>query len=230
MPSSTVEDYLKHVYLAEQRRGDALVPMGELARLLKVTPGTVTTMVKTLGRSRLVTYEPRVGVRLTKRGRTIAIQVLRRHRLIELFLVEILGLSWSEVHHEAEVLEHAISERVLERIDEFLGHPEFDPHGDPIPNAAGEIIEQDLTSLAACESGEYEIKRVGDQDPTFLDFAAERGLVPGTLWAIEARDPAADLITVRRGRRRPISVGLSAARKILVQRAPAPKRPPSNRA
>jgi len=217
MPSATVEDYLKHIYLAEQRGSDPLVPMGVLASLLRVTPGTVTTMVKTLGRSRLVDYEPRVGVRLTKRGRSIAVQVLRRHRLIELFLVEVLGLSWSEVHHEAEVLEHAISERVLDRMDEFLGHPAVDPHGDPIPTAAGEIAPQELTSLAACESGTFEIKRVGDQDPAFLDFAAERGLVPGSHWTVEGRDPVADLMMVRSGRKRSIAIGLAAARKIHVQ-------------
>ena len=216
MPSSTVENYLKHLYLAEQRRAGELVPMGKLAEGLGVTPGTVTTMVKTLEKSRLVSYEPRAGVRLTKRGRAIALQVLRRHRLVELFLVEVLRLSWSEVHEEAEVLEHAVSERVLERIDELLGHPTVDPHGDPIPSVGGNLPQFDLTSLAACESGSVEIRRVGDQDPAFLDFAASKGLIPGTRWKVEGRDAVADLITIRAGRRQPLSIGLAAARKIQV--------------
>src|SRR5438067_4637292 len=118
-----------------------------------VVPGTVTTMVKALSDSGLVDYEPRAGLRLTRGGEQLALHVLRRHRLVELFLVKILGLDWSEVHEEAEELEHAISDKVLERIDALLGHPRVDPHGDPIPSAKGQVADAPLTSLAECQIG-----------------------------------------------------------------------------
>src|SRR4051812_33993924 len=139
IPSQTVENYLKTIYLAQTaaRGRDALVPMGQLASTLGVVPGTATTMVKTLAESGLVRYEPYMGVRLTRAGEKLASLVLRRHRLVELFLVKVLGMSWAEVHDEAELLEHAVSERLIDRIDEMLGRPEVDPHGDPIPSADG---------------------------------------------------------------------------------------------
>src|SRR5579863_9086591 len=137
MPSSTVEDYVKRLYMEQQRSADRLVPLGRLAAVMGVVPGTVTTMVKALDEARLVHYEPRTGVRLTRSGEKLALHVLRRHRLVELFLVKVLGLDWSEVHAEAEDLEHAVSDKVLERIDALLDHPDVDPHGDPIPPARG---------------------------------------------------------------------------------------------
>ena len=134
MPSITVENYLKQLYLEQQNKPDELVSMGKLATAMNVVPGTATTMVKALADSGLVEYEPRGGVRLTRGGEQLALHVLRRHRLVELFLVKVLGLDWSEVHPEAEELEHAISEKVLEKIDTLLGNPSVDPHGDPIPS------------------------------------------------------------------------------------------------
>ncbi len=133
MATSTVEDYLKCILTHEQASGDALVGMGQISASLEVAPGTVTAMMKTLAESELVTYEPYSGVRLTPAGRKLAAHVLRRHRLIELFLVQVLELDWSEVHEEAELLEHAVSDRLIERMDEMLGRPQVDPHGDPIP-------------------------------------------------------------------------------------------------
>jgi DtxR family Mn-dependent transcriptional regulator len=112
-----------------------MVPMGRLAGALGVVPGTATTMAKTMSDSGLVKYEPYAGVRLTPSGDRLAAMVVRRHRLIELFLVNVMGMSWSEVHDEAEHLEHAMSDRVIARIDEMLGHPAVDPHADPIPDA-----------------------------------------------------------------------------------------------
>src|SRR5271170_3940973 len=148
MASSTVEDYLKQLYL-EQLSSDAdLVSTGRLASAMGVVPGTATSMVKALADSGLVSYEPRDGVRLTASGQQLALHVLRRHRLVELFLVKVLGLDWSVVHEEADELEHAISDRVLERIDELLGHPTTDPHGDPIPNTKGHVHEPRRLSLA----------------------------------------------------------------------------------
>src|SRR5881397_7753 len=151
MPSSTVEDYLKQIYL-EQQQGPAgqLVSMGKLAASMGVVPGTATSMVKALADSGLVDYEPRSGARLTRGGEQLALHVLRRHRLVELFLVKVLGLDWSEVHAEAEELEHAISDKVLERIDAFLDHPRVDPHGDPIPSAKGDLANPRALSLIDC--------------------------------------------------------------------------------
>src|SRR5436190_10431872 len=152
MPTSTVENYLKQIYLEQQPLpAQDLVPMGRLATAMAVTPGTATTMIKALAEANLVTYEPRTGVRLTKPGEQLALHVLRRHRLVELFLVKVLGLDWSEVHDEAEELEHAISDKVLERIDAALGRPSVDPHGDPIPSAKGKLDASHYASLADCE-------------------------------------------------------------------------------
>ncbi len=118
--------------------------MGQLASALGVVPGTATTMVKTLAESGLVHYEPYMGVRLTPAGEKLAALVLRRHRLIELFLVKVLGMNWSEVHDEAERLEHAVSERLIDRIDDMLGRPSVDPHGDPIPGPEGQARPPDV--------------------------------------------------------------------------------------
>src|SRR3982751_1400223 len=153
MPTSTVENYLKQIYLEQQGVADRLVPMGRLAEVMGVVPGTATSMIKALADSGLVSYEPRGGARLTRGGEQLALHVLRRHRLVELFLVKVLGLDWSEVHDEAEELEHAISDKVLERIDRLLGHPSVDPHGDPIPTAKGKVSDTPLASLADCALG-----------------------------------------------------------------------------
>ena len=155
--------------------------MGQIGSALGVAPGTVTAMVKTLAESGLLSYEPYSGVRLNEAGEGLAAHVLRRHRLIELFLVEKMGLDWSEVHEEAELLEHAVSERLIDRIDEMLGRPAVDPHGDPIPNRAGEIASAAATSLLACaEKQPQTVVRVGDQSAEFLRLLEERGLVPGS--------------------------------------------------
>src|SRR5215211_3230796 len=172
MPTPTVENYVKQIYLEQQSvdaegGADALVPMGRLAAAMGVVPGTATTMVKALSDSGLVAYEPRGGVRLTRGGEQLALHVLRRHRLVELFLVRVLGMDWSEVHDEAEELEHAISDKVLDRIDALLGHPSVDPHGDPIPSAQGKVAApRRLHSLADCPTGaRLRVARVTDQDP-----------------------------------------------------------------
>ena len=138
-PTPTVENYLKAILQAQtQLNSDELVPMGDLAASLGVTRGTTTTMVKTLAEADLVRYEPYAGVRLNPSGEKLAVRVLRRHRLVELFLVRIMGMSWTEVHVEAERLEHAVSEELIDRMDEMLGRPAVDPHGDPIPGREGQ--------------------------------------------------------------------------------------------
>src|SRR6267143_1283552 len=155
LPSSTVENYLKAIYQGQSalESDDHLVSMGQVASALRVTPGTATTMIKALAESGLAEYEPYSGVRLTAAGEKLALLVLRRHRLVELFLVQVMGMSWAEVHEEAEQLEHVVSERLIERIDEMLGHPTHDPHGDPIPTAEGAITTRPLESLLTCPVG-----------------------------------------------------------------------------
>ncbi len=215
MPSSTVENYVKRLYMEQQRSPDRLVPMGRLAAVMGVVPGTVTTMVKALDEERLVHYQPRTGVRLTRSGEKLALHVLRRHRLVELFLVKVLGFDWSEVHVEAEVLEHAVSEKVLGRLDELLGHPTADPHGDPIPNAAGAVVQRRVQTLADLAAGqEVQVARVESEDAQFLKFADEHGLVPGSVVVVESHDPVADAVTLRAAGHPPVVVGARVARRI----------------
>src|SRR5215213_2979936 len=174
MASVTVENYLKTLYTEQQHAradGDDLVPMGTVAAAMNVTPGTATSMIKALDESGLVEYEPRGGVRLNAKGEKLALHVLRRHRLVELFLVEVLGLDWSEVDQEAEELEHAISDKVLAKIDALLEFPKVDPHGDPIPTSQGKLPHRAraLLSLAQCDVGRtMRVARVIDQNPQFL--------------------------------------------------------------
>jgi DtxR family Mn-dependent transcriptional regulator len=218
MATSTVENYLKQLYL-EQRSGDGeeMVSMGQLATAMGVVPGTATSMVKALSDAGLVVYEPRGGVKLTRSGEQLALHVLRRHRLVELFLVNILGLDWSLVHEEADTLEHAISERVLERMDALLGHPTADPHGDPIPTSKGHLHERRLISLADCPVGiAQQVARVLDQEPEFLQFIDRSGLKPGSIVTVAKRDAAAEAVKIQIPRRREVSLGLAAAAKILV--------------
>jgi DtxR family transcriptional regulator, Mn-dependent transcriptional regulator len=219
LPSSTVENYLKAIYAGAARLGPGqrLVPMGHLAAAVGVASGTATTMVKTLAESGLVEYEPYAGVALTAAGQKLAALVLRRHRLIELFLVRVMGYSWDEVHDEAEQLEHAVSERLIDRIDEMLGRPETDPHGDPIPNAEGLVKPQDSQTLLTCPLDRIVIvTRVIDQDREFLRFIEQHHLKPGEAIEVEARDAAADSVRVRGRDDQRITIGTRAASKLLV--------------
>jgi DtxR family Mn-dependent transcriptional regulator len=220
LPSQTVENYLKTIYLAQTARPESadLVPMGQLASALGVVPGTATTMMKTLAESGLVSYEPYMGVRLTPAGEKLAGLVLRRHRLIELFLVRILGMSWAEVHDEAEQLEHAVSERLIDRIDEMLGRPEVDPHGDPIPTAAGTVARHDYLDLLAAPLGtRLIVARVIDQGTDFLRFVEQHDLMPGSGVTIVRREPASDAVRLQSNAGRETSIGTRAASKILVK-------------
>jgi DtxR family Mn-dependent transcriptional regulator len=226
LPSSTVENYLKAIHQGQAAlpRGQRLLPMGQVASALGVTPGTATTMVKALAESGLAEYEPYSGVRLTKAGEKLAALVLRRHRLIELFLVQVMGMSWDEVHDEAELLEHVVSERLIERIDEMLGRPTHDPHGDPIPNAEGAIADRQLDTLMTCPTNTpLRVTRVADQDPAFLRFIEQNHLKPGEPIAVEGRDAAADSVVLR-GKDRKLTVGARAASKLLVEVAAESKR------
>ena len=220
LPSSTVENYLKAIYANAARLdgGQRLVPMGQLAAAVGVAPGTATTMVKTLAESGLVEYEPYAGVALTAAGQKLAALVLRRHRLIELFLVRVMGYAWDEVHEEAEQLEHAVSDRLIDRIDEMLGRPEADPHGDPIPNAEGLVKPQEAETLLTCPLEQtVTVTRVIDQDRDFLRFIEQHNLKPGETIEVEARDAAADSVRVRGKNDQRITIGTRAASKLLVQ-------------
>lgn len=222
MATSTVEDYLKRIYQAQLAAPGSLVPTGQIASALEVAPGTATAMVKTLAESGLLEYEPYSGVQLTAAGERLATHVLRRHRLVELFLVEVMGMDWSEVHGEAELLEHAVSERLMERIDTMLGHPQVDPHGDPIPTAGGEVATTDYASLVNCPVGKsMTLVRVTDQATDFLQLIERYGLVPGVTLHVVARDEQADMVAITSGGSDPVNLGYRAASKIQVAPAPA---------
>jgi len=222
LQTHTVENYLKAIFKAQNglKTAEALVPMGQLSSALEVVPGTATTMVKALAESGLVRYEPYAGVRLTQAGERLAALVLRRHRLIELFLVKVMGMSWTEVHDEAEHLEHAVSDRLIERIDEMLGRPEVDPHGDPIPDPEGTVRRLDYDTLLTCPlNALVTVSRVSDQDSEFLKFVERHDLKPGETVRVEARDAAGDSVRLRGRDDRQVTIGARAASKVLVQTA-----------
>jgi DtxR family transcriptional regulator, Mn-dependent transcriptional regulator len=225
LPSSTVENYLKTIYLGSTGAHGSeprLLPMGQLAAAVGVTPGTATTMVKTLAESGLVNYEPYAGVTLTRAGRRLAALVLRRHRLVELFLVQVMGLRWDEVHDEAELLEHVVSDRLIDRMDEMLGRPEADPHGDPIPDAEGVVKKQQAQTLLTCPvNTRVTVTRIIDQDKQFLRFVENNDLKPGESIEVEQRDEASDSVRLRGKDDRRITIGARAASKLLVQVARA---------
>ena len=219
LPSSTVENYLKAIYTGETHlaAGQKLVPMGQLAAGLGIAPGTATTMVKALAESGLVVYEPYNGVRLTNAGEKLAARVLRRHRLIELFLVQVMGMNWDEVHDDAEQMEHVVSDRLIERIDEMLGRPEFDPHGDPIPTADGQLAHRSLDTLLTCPlHTPVTVARVTDQDAAFLRFIESHNLKPGQTIEVEDRDEVSDSVRLKGTNDQRMTIGARAASKLLV--------------
>lgn len=217
MPSLTVENYLKAIYLIAGRRpeGDA-VATGELASALNVSPGTVTGMLKTLSEADLSIYTPYEGARLTPAGQRLALKVLRRHRLLELFLAQTLEMTWDEVHEEAEHMEHAASDRLIDRIDAYLGQPAVDPHGDPIPRPDGSLTEPLGTPLAQLGRGQrFRVVRVVDQDPAFLRYLTECGLDLGTVGTLAENRPESGALVLKVGDRH-VALGLDAAGKVLV--------------
>ena len=197
MPSLTVENYVKAIYLIGAAHQGKTVATGQLAGALGVSPGSVTSMLKTLSESGLATYTPYEGVGLTATGTALALRVIRRHRLIELFLAKTLDLNWAEVHEEAEHMEHAVSDLLVDRIDAYLGHPVVDPHGDPIPRADGSVESPVVRPLAVCSPGdEFRLARVVDQSPQFLRYLTEAGLSLGTAGRVTANRPEAGTVTV----------------------------------
>ena len=196
-PSEAIQNYAKTIYALEQR-GDGTVTNNALAERLGVTPASASSMVKKLDELGLVTHVPYKGVKLTAGGRRVALEVLRHHRLLELYLAESLGVPWDRVHDEAEILEHVLSEELEELIAEKLGNPTHDPHGDPIPNAALEIEEQPTEALAALARGAAGVfVRVSDSDPNMLRYLAELGITPGDRFEVVDRQPFGGPLFVR---------------------------------
>jgi DtxR family transcriptional regulator, Mn-dependent transcriptional regulator len=187
--SPAIEDYAKAIYGLEQRAGGA-VSTNALAERLGVTAASASGMVKRLDELGLVSHVPYRGVELTADGRRLALEVLRHHRLLELYLAESLGVPWDRVHAEAEVLEHVLSEELEEAIATKLGNPTRDPHGDPIPTADLQIEEGDTVSLQSLRAGQSgTLVRVSDADPEMLRYLAERGIAPGGRFEIVDKQP-----------------------------------------
>ena len=199
--TAAIEDYVKAIYSLQERADDGAVTTTALAERLGVTPGSVSAMLRRLDAAGLVEHEPYRGVRLTDPGRRVALEVIRHHRLIELFLSEVLDMPWDRVHAEAEVLEHVLSEELEALIAAKLGHPTADPHGDPIPSAALEVAEERrgvaLQALDPGASGRF--VRVSDADPDMLRWLAERCVRPGDEVEVIDKQPFDGPLTVRVG-------------------------------
>jgi len=210
------EDYLKALY---HLHGDSRpVPTRDLAQRLGISSPSVSEMVTRLTAQGLVVHDRYRGQQLTREGRKVALELVRHHRLLEMFLVQVLGYSWDEVHEEAERLEHVISERMEQRIFELLGRPELDPHGHAIPTLAGKVRPVSERPLSECRAGERVIVQgVSDDDPGRLRELERRGLLPGTHVEVVAPSEYEGPIDVRmKGRR--VSVPLGLARALFVER------------
>ena len=216
--SPSIQDYAKAVYALELRSGEA-VSTNAIADRLGITPGSASGMLRRLAELELVEHEPYHGVRLTPAGRRVALEVIRRHRLIELFLADALGMPWDRVHDEAEVLEHALSDELEAVIAAHLGHPIVDPHGDPIPTADFEIAEattRGLDDLPVGARGRF--VRVSDSDPEMLRYLAEQGIALGDRLELVERQPFGGPVFVRFGEREhPLGGGLARAMRVEVE-------------
>ena len=213
--SQAVQDYAKAIYSLSQRGRDP-VSTSAIADRLDVSAASASAMVKRLAALGLVEHEPYRGVGLTPAGQRVALEVIRHHRLLELYLAEALGMPWDRVHEEAEVLEHAISPELSELIARKLGNPTHDPHGDPIPTPEGQIDERATRALADLEPGERgRFARVSDADPEMLRYLADRGIAPGDRLELVRREPFDGPLTVRTGRREhALGVGLARAMRV----------------
>jgi DtxR family Mn-dependent transcriptional regulator len=220
VPSLTIENYLKAIYqLAGEHQKPAAT--GQIAQTLGVSPGSVTSMLKTLSEAGMVTYTPYEGVQVTEAGRRIALRVVRRHRLIELFLVKTLGMNWDEVHEEAEHMEHSVSDLLIDRIDGFLDYPDTDPHGDPIPRADGSLPTSNSLPLVECQGGDrFRLVRVLDQSSDFLQYLSEIGLRLGDQAVLVRHNKAGGILFLHTCGDSHASLGRDAAEKLLVEKIP----------
>jgi DtxR family Mn-dependent transcriptional regulator len=220
--SASVEDYCKAIFSLESRtQGPVLT--NALAERLGITAGSVSAMLRKLEELELITHTPYRGVRLTPTGRRVALEVIRHHRLLELFLAKTLEMSWDRVHAEAEVLEHVLSEELEELIAAKLGDPRLDPHGDPIPSADLELAEPETHSLDALAVGDRGVfVRVSDSDPEMLRYLSQRGISPGDPLEVLERQPFGGPLLVSFGGREHALGGLL-ARRIRVELLDPPR-------
>ena len=217
--SRSVEDYLKAIYRLAEEGGTAAT--NDIAQRLDLSPASVTGMVKKLAESRHLEHVPYRGVRLTEMGRLAALAVMRRHRLLETYLITKLGYDWSNVHDEAERLEHAVSDELIDRMAFALGDPKYDPHGAPIPTRDGEIENVALEPLAGVEAGvRVALRLVEDEDPERLRYLKSLGLVPMVELEVAERAPFGGPITVRLRGKQPEErvIGAELAASLLVER------------
>jgi DtxR family transcriptional regulator, Mn-dependent transcriptional regulator len=215
--SEAVQDYLKQIYLL-QRRGDGRATTSALADAIGVSAASATAMVKKLAGLGFVEHRPYHGVQLTEAGERVALEMLRHHRLLELYLTRALGLTWDQVHREAERLEHVLSDELEESIDRALGYPETDPHGDPIPTANLEIAPDAALELGALEPGQLAVVRqVPDGDPLLLRYLGQLGLVPDARVELVDKAPFGGPVTVSvEGARRALGIDLAARIRVEV--------------
>jgi len=219
-PSSSVGDYLKAVWELAVDSGGAASTKGVAARL-SVSPASVSNMFARLQEMGLVRYERYRGATLTERGRKEALRLVRRHRLIEIFLLEHLGYDWQEVHEEAERLEHAVSDAFTERLAALLGHPDHDPHGDPIPSAEGALEVDDSFALSHAASGQrLRISKVRDEDAAMLDYLGDRKLVPGRRLKVREVRSLDGVVIVEDEDEEVFALGEPLARSIFVENDP----------
>lgn len=194
--STMVEDYLQVIWKA-QEWSDRPITTNEIAAILEVTASSVSGNLKKLARDGLIEYEPYGRIELSDAGRAIAVDVVRRHRLIETYLVQRLGFAWDEVHGEADLLEHAVSDRVLDRIDEVLGRPDRDPHGDAIPRPDGTIDQSAARRVSDAKPEQIgTIVRISDRDPDLLRYLDDRGIRVGTNLQVRSRFESAGSLSV----------------------------------
>jgi DtxR family Mn-dependent transcriptional regulator len=214
--SETAQDYLKTIWsLTEWDEPPATTKA--LADRFGTTPAAVSDMIKRLAAQGLVTHEPYRHIELTARGERYAIEVVRRHRLVETFLVTSLGYSWDEVHAEAETLEHSMSDLMVDRIDRMLGHPRHDPHGDPIPAPDGTVEHPaDAVHLSDAAPGRYLVSRVSDADPARLTFFLGRGLTPGAPVRVVAWHPGSQTVEIDSAAATGVALAAPAAAAVMV--------------
>lgn len=224
--STAMQDYLKVVCTASEWNAEPITTTA-LATRLNVAPSSVSEMIRRLAALGLVHHRPYEAIQLTEEGQRMGLAMMRRHRLIETFLVEELGYTWDEVHDEAEVLEHAISDKMLDRIDAKLGHPTRDPHGDPIPDAQGVVAMPDAVPLGSLDAGESgQIARISDADPNLLRHLDELGLRLDDEVRVREKSPFTGGTTITRLSAVPIEdlvLGEMALAAIWVERATARK-------
>jgi DtxR family Mn-dependent transcriptional regulator len=217
--TAPAEDYLKVIYEIEQR-GDA-AGTNDIASELRIAPASVSGMIQRLAGQGLLTHERYRGVRLTSAGRAAALRTLRRHRIIECYLTERLGFDWDTVHVEAERLEHAASDELIERMAAALGDPTVDPHGAPIPSRDGAMDETRHRTLADLSAGDHaRVERVSDEDAAFLRYLSGLGVTPGTAVEVVAREPFSGPITLRVGRATHVLGEAAAGRVFITRRSP----------